>query len=102
MASSPDFKSIFGFHPRSRSFELSINFLGVPSGFEVSHLISPEKPTIYFIAKAKSFIDISFEEPTFKRLCYCLFSNENTIALAKSSTCKNSLKGDPVPHNKTS
>ena len=40
----PISKLIFDDQPILLSFEISINFRGVPSGFELSHLISPRWP----------------------------------------------------------
>jgi hypothetical protein len=37
----PSFKPIDAFQPREESFDTSINFLGVPSGFDESKTIFP-------------------------------------------------------------
>ena len=84
---------------------MSSNFLGVPSGFVESHLISPLKEVIFDIKSARSFIDKSFPVPTFRKLdenssefiSGSHFSKTNLHAFPKSWTCKNSLNGLPLP-----
>ena len=40
----PSLREYFGFQPKEDILEISITFLGVPSGLEVSKLISPSNP----------------------------------------------------------
>lgn len=76
---------------------MSVSFLGVPSGFEGSVLISPSKPIVFATKRANSKILTSRLVPTFTQSGGLSSSHKWRIASAKSSTCKNSLSGVPVP-----
>ena len=65
--SNPSLSVILGNHPNSLILLISNIFLGVPSGKLSFHLTSPLKSTESAIRLAKSFILISFPEPTFKK-----------------------------------
>jgi len=49
---SPSISDILRFQPRFFNLEIFSCFMGVPSGFEVSHLTSPLKPTTSAIREA--------------------------------------------------
>ena len=51
-------------HPNELIIPVSNNLRGVPSGFELSHWISPSKPTTWAISTARSAIEISRPQPT--------------------------------------
>ena len=86
----------------------------MPSGFEESHFILPLNPISFEINSANPLILISSPLPTFKKdnflsfiLCGELlkegfqFSRTYKQALERSSTCKNSLLGNPDPQQVT-
>ena len=82
----------------------------MPSGFEESQFMYPLKPVSFEINSAKPLIEISSPLPTFKKDNFSLFvfcgesladgsqfSRTNKQAFERSSTCKNSLLGNPEP-----
>ena len=64
--SIPSGRLVRDVHPKLFNFDTSSNFLGVPSGLDLSHKISPLKSQILEIRFATSFMEISFPDPTFK------------------------------------
>ena len=62
----PSFKEIFALHPKLLNLEISICFLGVPSGLDSSHKIFPLKPVACAIFVDKFLIDISKPVPTLR------------------------------------
>jgi hypothetical protein len=87
---------IIDFHPSALILEVSINFLGVPSGIVVSKIGLPSCQTSATINSANFFIETSVEQSMFTKPCSLQFCKKKQ-ASAKSSTCKNSLLGVPVP-----
>jgi hypothetical protein len=62
----PSSSVIVGFHPKALTRETSRTFLGVPLGLEESHSISPAKPAAAATFPAKSLIERSSPDQTFK------------------------------------
>jgi hypothetical protein len=73
----------------------------VPSGLLVSNLSSPLKPVICPTSSAKALMLTSSPTPTLtiSDSSYCCI--KNTAASARSSTCRNSRRGVPVPQIST-
>ena len=107
-------KLIEGSQPILFILLVSSSFLGVPSGFEESHFILPLNPISFEINSANPLILISSPLPTFKKDNFSLFvfcgesladgsqfSRTNKQAFERSSTCKNSLLGNPDPQQVT-
>ena len=110
----PFFKSISAFQPIAVSRLTSNCFFGVPSGLLWSHSIVPSKFTAAATRSASERMLKSIPVPTFRNAS-CLpssflgasslradqFSRANTHALPRSSACRNSLNGLPVPQHLT-
>ncbi len=105
----PSSMSILEFQPRLFISELSMSFRGVPLGLVVSQVNSPPYFSTSAIRAARSRMLISLPEPTFTERSGALaasyaastFSTRKSNASARSSTCRNSLNGEPSPHNAT-
>src|SRR5436305_174658 len=93
----PSRSGIIGVHPSLRSLETSSSFRGVPSGFVLSQVNSPSKPSTCQISSASSRIEMSSPQPTLIISGESYFSRRKRQAEAQSSTCKNSRRGVPVP-----
>lgn len=89
--------SILELQPVFLNNVVSVSFRGVPSGLLGSVAMVPSKPTVFATNLASSKIGMSSLVPTFTQsggLSKCI---KWTTALAKSSTCRNSRLGVPVP-----
>ena len=69
----PSRNGVLGFHPNFLILDMSNNFLGIPSGLEVSNSIFPLKPTISLINLTKSFMEISTPRPDIYYFMFVVF-----------------------------
>src|SRR5213082_3103598 len=98
VAFMPSCSVIAGLQPNARIFETSKSLRGVPSGLVVSQASWPSKPTTWQINSASSPMEMSSPQPTLIISGESYFSKSKRHAAARSSTCKNSRRGFPVPH----
>src|SRR4029077_8397007 len=98
----PSRSLIVGVQPRARNLETSRSLRGVPSGFVLSQLNSPSKPTTSQINSASSSIEMSSPQPTLMISGESYFSRRNRQAHAQPSTYKNPQRRDPVPQTTNS
>ena len=94
----PSLNVIAGSQPSDLTFVTSRTLRGVPSGFDESQAISPLKPASSATNSANSLIVRSSPLPILRWTSESYFLPAKTTADARSSTCKNSRIGEPVPH----
>ena len=112
--SRPSARGMRARHPSSARRLTSSCFFGVPSGLLASQRISPPNPVARATASANSRMVRSTPVPTFRWVrgwpassrgafgasgSQC--SRANTQASPRSSACKNSRRGEPVPQQVT-
>ncbi len=98
----PSARVLVGCQPVDSIKVISVRLTGVPSGLDVSCTMLPVYPTILATSLASSLILMSTPVPTFTRLGGSSSFNKCKSPRAKSSTCKNSRRGSPLPQIVTS
>src|ERR1700730_8366620 len=101
VCSIPSRNDTRGVQPSFCKRVVSNSFLGVPSGLLGSKISSPLKPTTSDTIPASSRIVTSSPQPTLITSGESYFSNKKTSASARSSTQRNSRRGEPLPQNDT-
>src|SRR5262249_28036303 len=102
VARMPSSSGIFARQPRPFRRETSSSLRGVPSGLVPSQVRDPSKPTTFAMSSASSFIETSSPTPTLTISAPSYSFMRKTAASARSSTWRNSRRGEPEPHTTTS